>query len=46
MGVVFKKLNSNGQYVAASGTLMSKNPVPLKLKTLLASTVEGLGLRA
>ncbi|CAE7250546.1 unnamed protein product [Symbiodinium natans] len=33
MGVVFKKLNSNGQYVAASGTLMSKNPVPLKLKT-------------
>lgn len=32
MGQVFRKLNSNGQQVAACGTLMSKNPVPLKLK--------------
>lgn len=32
MGMVFKKLNANGQLVAACGTLMSKNPVPLKLQ--------------
>eukprot|EP00435_Cladocopium_sp_Y103_P053591 s1276_g17.t1 len=32
MGMVFKKLNSNGKLVAACGTLMSKNPVPLKLQ--------------
>ena len=30
--MVFKKLNANGQLVAACGTLMSKNPVPLKLQ--------------
>jgi len=32
MGHVFRKLNTNGAQVAACGTLMSKNPVPLKLK--------------
>eukprot|EP00913_Durusdinium_trenchii_P014850 g13926.t1 len=32
MGAVFRKLNSNGQQVAAAGTLMSKNPIPLKLQ--------------
>ncbi|CAE7895810.1 unnamed protein product [Symbiodinium microadriaticum] len=32
MGAVFRKLNPNGAKVAACGTLMSKNPVPLKMQ--------------
>ena len=32
MGLVFNKLNSKGKLVAACGTLMSKNPVPLSLQ--------------
>ena len=40
MGAIFRKLNANGAQVAAAGTLMSKNPVPLKLKEQLASTLE------
>lgn len=38
MSAVFRKLNSNGQKTAAAGTLMSKNPVPLKLKSSLAQS--------
>ena len=32
MGLVFNKLNSKGKLVAACGTLMSKNPIPLSLQ--------------
>ncbi|CAJ1412286.1 unnamed protein product [Effrenium voratum] len=42
MGAVFRKLNSNGKLVAASGTLMSKNPVPLKLQNQKQTEVEAL----
>eukprot|EP00441_Pelagodinium_beii_P026071 CAMPEP_0197654346 /NCGR_PEP_ID=MMETSP1338-20131121/38801_1 /TAXON_ID=43686 ORGANISM="Pelagodinium beii, Strain RCC1491" /NCGR_SAMPLE_ID=MMETSP1338 /ASSEMBLY_ACC=CAM_ASM_000754 /LENGTH=277 /DNA_ID=CAMNT_0043229783 /DNA_START=31 /DNA_END=864 /DNA_ORIENTATION=+ len=36
MGATFKKLNSVDKKTAASGTLMSKNPVPLKLKSTMS----------